>query len=153
VGVNEYIYQRRRIKSLIVYELKCSDGHRFEGWFKDRSAFEEQRTKKEIACPVCGSTDISLMLSSVAIKGKDSQSLSEKIKDGRAALKTIRRIQEYFNENFEEVGDKFSEIALRIHHGEEEGRNIKGVATESDEEMLREEGVQYIKIKFPKYDG
>ena len=138
---------------MIVYELKCRDGHRFEGWFKDRNAFEEQRAQKEIECPVCGSTDISMVLSPVAIKGKENQSFSEKGRNGRDALKTIRKIREYFSNNFEEVGDKFSEVALRIQKGEEEPRNIKGVATEREEEMLREEGVQYIKINLPKYDA
>ena len=138
---------------MIVYELKCGDGHRFEGWFQDRNAFEEQRTQRKIECPVCGNTDISMILSPVAIRGRESHALPEKIQNGREALKTIRRIQEYFNKNFEEVGDKFSEVALRMQNGEEEPRNIKGVATESEEEMLREEGVQYIKITLPKYDG
>ncbi len=136
---------------MIVYELKCGNGHRFEAWFKDISAFEEQKTNKEVACPVCGNTDISLMLSPVAIRGKETQSSSEKSR--REALQTIRKVKEYFEKNFEEVGDKFSEIALRIHRGEEEPRNIKGVATEAQEETLREEGVQYIKIAFPKYDS
>ncbi len=91
------------------------------------------------------------MLSPVAIRGKETQSSSEKSR--REALQTIRKVKEYFEKNFEEVGDKFSEIALRIHRGEEEPRNIKGVATEAQEETLREEGVQYIKIAFPKYDS
>ena len=51
------------------------------------------------------------------------------------------------------MGDKFAEVALRIHHGEEDGRNIRGTTTGSEEETLREEGVQFIKIPLPKFDG
>ena len=31
---------------MIIYDLKCRDGHKFEGWFKDRGAFEEQNGAK-----------------------------------------------------------------------------------------------------------
>jgi len=97
--------------------------------------------------------DISMVLSGTAIRGKENCSLPEKIKNGRETLKTIQRIQQYFDKNFEEVGDRFSEVALRMQNGDEEPRNIKGVATEGEEDMLREKGVQYFKIIFPKYNG
>jgi hypothetical protein len=60
---------------------------------------------------------------------------------------------EYLDKNFDDVGKKFAEVALRIHHGEEEGRNIKGITTENEEETLREEGVQFFKIPVPKFDS
>jgi hypothetical protein len=62
-------------------------------------------------------------------------------------------LQEYIHKNFDNVGDKFAEVALRIHHGEEDSRNIRGTATGSEEETLREEGVQFIKMPLPKFDG
>ena len=69
------------------------------------------------------------------------------------AAEDIRELHEYIQKNFDNVGDKFAEVALRIHHGEEDGRNIRGTTTGSEEETLREEGVQFIKISLPKYDG
>ena len=56
---------------MIIYDLKCRDGHKFEGWFKDRSAFEEQKAKTLIACPVCGIDDVTMIPSSVTIVGKE----------------------------------------------------------------------------------
>ena len=68
-------------------------------------------------------------------------------------LKILREFQEYIHKNFDDVGDKFAEVALRIHHGEEDKRNIKGTTTQSEEETLRDEGVRFIKLPLPKFDA
>lgn len=138
---------------MIIYDLKCRDGHKFEGWFKDRGAFEEQRLQKLIACPVCGNTEAVLIPSSVAVRGRDSRSAATTTQNGEPPLKLLRALQEHIHKNFDNVGEKFAEVALRIHHGEEESRNISGTATGSEEETLREEGVQFVKMPLPKFDG
>jgi len=137
---------------VIIYDLKCRDGHKFEGWFKDRGAFDEQRLQKLIACPICGTTETVLIPSSVAVMGRDNRSASTAMQKGEPPLKLIRALQEYIHNNFDNVGGKFAEVALRIHHGEEESRNISGTATGSEEETLREEGVEFIKMPMPKFD-
>jgi hypothetical protein len=138
---------------VIIYDLRCRDGHKFEGWFKDRGAFEEQKAKQLIACPVCGITDAAVVPSSVAIMGRDSRPAEEKPAPGTSPLKILREFQEYIHKNFDDVGDKFAEVALRIHQGEEDGRNIRGTTTQSEEETLREEGVQFIKLPLPEFDA
>jgi hypothetical protein len=138
---------------VIIYDLKCRDGHKFEGWFKDRGAFDEQRLQKLIACPVCGNTEAVLIPSSAVVRGRDNRSAATTTQNGEPPLKLLRALQEYIHKNFDNVGDKFAEVALRIHHGEEDSRNISGTATRSEEETLREEGVQFIKMPLPKFDG
>lgn len=138
---------------MIIYDLKCRDGHKFEGWFKDRGAFEEQAAKQIIACPVCGNTETALIPSSVAIMGRDSRSAAVNPEAGPSPQKILREFHEFVQKNFDDVGDKFAEVALRIHHGEEDKRSIRGTTTGNEEETLREEGVQFIKIPLPKFDG
>lgn len=138
---------------MIIYDLKCRDGHKFEGWFKDRGIFEEQRSQQLIACPVCGNTDASLVPSSVAIMGRETRADAPKPGVGTAPQKALREFREHIQKNFDDVGDKFAEVALRIHHGEEDKRNIRGTTTENEEEVLREEGVQFIKLPLPKYES
>ena len=138
---------------MIIYDLQCRDGHKFEGWFKDRGAFDEQRLQKLIACPVCGTTETALIPSSAVVRGRDNRSAATTTQNGEPPLKLIRALQEHIHKNFDNVGDKFAEVALRIHHGEEESRNIRGTATGSEEETLREEGVPFIKMPLPKFDG
>jgi hypothetical protein len=138
---------------VIIYDLKCKGGHTFEGWFKDIQTFESQKTRKLVTCPVCQNADVDIVLSSVAMMGKDTKELERQRTKDYAPAKTFQRVKEYLDKNFEDLGDKFAEVALKIHHGEEDGRNIKGTTTEHEEDMLKEEGVPFIKIALPKFDG
>lgn len=138
---------------MIIYDLRCRAGHKFEGWFKDRAAFEKQREEKIIACPVCGGTEVEVVPSSVSLMGKDKGAAAEKLKAEVAPLKRLKEFKAYIQENFDDVGERFAEVALRIHRGEEEGRNIRGTTTKSEEEALREEGVQFIKLLLPEFDA
>ncbi|MCE5282138.1 MAG: DUF1178 family protein [Deltaproteobacteria bacterium] len=138
---------------MIIYDLKCQRGHKFEGWFKDRAAFEKQKAKKLVACPVCGGTDVIMVPSSVTIMGKDSQPVGERMKAAGSPQKVLNELKDYIRQNFDDVGDKFADVALRIHHGEEDRRNIRGTTTQSEEETLRDEGVQFVKLALPEFDA
>lgn len=59
---------------MIVYDLRCENGHMFEGWFKDSGAFVDQQAQGRIACPVCGSASNEVALSSVMYIGKEGSS-------------------------------------------------------------------------------
>jgi hypothetical protein len=57
---------------MIVYTLNCAEGHEFEGWFRDRAAFDEQARAGHVACPVCGGTAITRGLSAPRLnRGED----------------------------------------------------------------------------------
>lgn len=68
-------------------------------------------------------------------------------------MKDLRMLHEYIDKTFEDVGSKFAEVALKIHIGEEDNRNIKGTTTKTEEDTLREEGIPFIKIPIPKFDS
>jgi hypothetical protein len=141
------------MRSVIIYDLKCKKNHKFEGWFKDRSNFEEQKISKLITCPVCGGSDVDMVPSTVAIMGKDLKEPRRGDVTEVSAMKMLQALNEYIGKNFEDVGEKFAEVALKIHHGDEERRNIKGTTTPREEETLREEGVDFVKIPVPKFDS
>lgn len=46
-----------------VFNLSCEGSHVFEGWFASLEAFGVQSRRRLIACPVCGSTEVTKMLS------------------------------------------------------------------------------------------
>ena len=46
------------IGSMILFTLRCTRGHQFEGWFRDGDGFEAQRRLGEISCPECGETKV-----------------------------------------------------------------------------------------------
>jgi len=138
---------------VIIYDLRCENGHKFEGWFQDRAAFETQKTQKLISCPICDGYDIEMVPSSIAIMGKDVKSSENYHTKELSPMKALKAVHDYIDKHFEDVGDNFANVALKIHHGNEEGRNIRGTTTEREEENLREEGVQFFKIPLIKYDG
>ena len=91
--------------------------------------------------------------SSITIMGKDSRVADNLREKELSPFKTLQLLHQYIDKNFEDVGDKFAEVALKIHFGEEEKRNIKGTTTPQEENNLREEGVQFIKIPGLKMDS
>ena len=43
---------------MIVFDLSCDFGHRFEGWFGSSDDFADQQNRGLIACPECGSSQV-----------------------------------------------------------------------------------------------
>ena len=58
---------------MIVFDLECGHGHRFEGWFNNTASFEEQNLKKLVTCPICSDTQVRRVLSPVATKTARSE--------------------------------------------------------------------------------
>ena len=130
---------------MIVFDLNCSNGHSFEGWFKDLESFNEQNSKGMITCPFCKSISINRLLSPVAIKS--SQGEEKKPPEIKPDYQKLANgVMEYIKNNFDDVGTDFTKEALKMHYGVAEKRNIRGSATEGEEETLRDEGIKYIKV-------
>ena len=138
---------------MIIYDLKCENGHAFEGWFKDRENFVLQHSKKPVSCPICNSSGVEIVPSSITIMGKESRTENKSRSKELSGMGALKMLHQYIDKNFEDVGDKFAEVALKIHYGDEEKRNIKGTSTPREEETLKEEGVQYFKIPVAKMDS
>lgn len=43
---------------MIVFELCCAQGHRFEGWFASSDAFAHQQQRGLVACPMCDDAQV-----------------------------------------------------------------------------------------------
>lgn len=135
---------------MIAYDLKCSNGHTFEGWFKDSKAFNKQLKDDLVACPICDDNDVTRVPSTFAIKGSTQQTPCETPQISPEEM--TRAIAHYVDKTFDNVGADFTEEALKIHYGVNEPRNIRGVSTPQEEETLRKEGVDFIKFPAPAED-
>ena len=135
---------------MIVFDLECLLGHAFEGWFDSAEAFEEQADKGFVSCPVCGHTSVRRVMSPVAVK--KSASKPERPEAAIDYRRLAREVVNYIRDHFEDVGPKFATEALKIHHGAAERRNIKGVASDAEEKLLKDEGVEFFKLPAPKTD-
>jgi len=130
---------------MIAFDLECSNGHTFEGWFADSSAFEEQLAEGLVSCPTCNDTEVHRILSPVAIRS--SSRPPEERKTAIDYQRLAREVVNYIDRNFENMGTDFAKEALKIHYGVADKRNIRGVATDAEEKTLKEEGVEF--FKFP----
>lgn len=133
---------------MIAYDLQCSHGHRFEGWFEDSKSFERQKKRGLLACPICDDTAISKIPSTFAIKGSTGTMAIDPHADVDRA-KLGRKIAEFVEKNFDNVGADFAEEALKMHYGVTEPRNIRGVSTPKEEATLKNEGISFFKVPIP----
>jgi hypothetical protein len=130
---------------MIAFDLFCSNGHKFECWFKDSTSFEEQKEAGILTCPICDDNQIERAFSPFAIRRG-----GEKEKEGMDPQRALKLIHDYLDKHFEDVGADFYKEALKIHYGEKEKKNIKGTATTEEEVILKEEGVQFFKVPIIK---
>lgn len=164
--------------SLKVFDLHCEHGHTFEGWFNASQPFDKQLSNGMVTCPMCGSTDIVRKLSAPRINlGRGKPSASENTAnnntDNQVSMQSdnksansadlalpspeqIRQIQakilghmRAMVKNSEDVGDRFTAEAIKMHKGEVAERPIKGTATTEERQQLKEEGVSVMPL--PKF--
>jgi hypothetical protein len=136
---------------MIVFDLKCLHGHTFEGWFDDGKAYEDQKARGLLTCPVCNNADISKIPTAFSIKASHPE------KSPALALKELSRLEKtlaaFIEKNFDNVGSRFATEALKIHYGVTEPRNIRGTSTQEEEKTLKEEGIEFIKVPVVSDDG
>ncbi len=129
---------------MIVFDLKCFQGHQFEGWFDDGKAYEDQKARGLLTCPICNDADITKIPTAFSIKSSPPE------KSPALALKELFRLEKkltaFIENNFDNVGSRFAAEALKIHYGVTEPRNIRGTSTLSEEKTLKEEGIEFIKV-------
>ena len=52
---------------MIIFDLSCDNGHKFEGWFRSADDFDQQLQTRLITCPQCDSHVVQRIPSVVAI--------------------------------------------------------------------------------------
>ena len=125
---------------MISFNLTCSKGHEFGGWFPSSESFEKQINKKQIPCPDCGDTAVSKSIMAPAVTAKSTVKAKRKAEAAKLR-KMLTEVRDHVEKNFDDVGDEFPEEARRIYYGESEVRDIYGNASDEEAEDLAEEGV------------
>ena len=142
---------------MIRYSLRCRDDHSFDSWFKGAEAFAALQAAGQVACPVCGSTEVRKDLMAPAVrtarkaegagphKGEGRPDLTAPASDLEEKLAALRR---QIEENSEYVGMNFAAEARRMHAGETPGRAIHGEARPEEARALIEEGLPVAPLPF-----
>lgn len=133
-----------------VLDLRCANGHGFEGWFGSDDEFLEQNGRGAIECPLCGDLVISRLPSAPRLNLSGAQPAAEpgppEAFDPQVAwMKAVRSLLK----NTDDVGERFPDEARRIHYGEIAPRGIRGQASNEQREALREEGIEVATIALP----
>ncbi|MBO9579382.1 MAG: DUF1178 family protein [Sphingobium sp.] len=147
---------------MISFDLKCIHDHVFEGWFRSSGDYEEQRGRRQIACPVCGSADVAkaVMAPAVAAKGnrRDAATAPASIamtsgSPDQAKLEemlgALAKAQTEMLEKSQWVGDKFAEQARAMYYGEAEQAPIHGTTNAQEARAMMEEGVPVAPLIVP----
>ena len=138
---------------MIVFDLHCKDGHRFEGWFGSAKEFASQKKRGLLSCPTCGDGTISRGLSAPRLNmgaQEPKKQLPAPVqktpdmegKDAFAVAQILysRMLDEILTKS-EDVGAKFPEEARKIYYQESPSRAIRGQATRDEHDALVDEGI------------
>jgi len=160
---------------MIVYDLTCSQGHGFEGWFGSSADFAAQQARGMVTCPQCGCGEVVKAPMAPAVGKKGNQigagngaprgkpAAPEAGPTGPArpmanapmppqvaeALGKLAEAQARALKDSTWVGKSFVEQSRAMHYGERDHAPIHGEATIAEAQALAEEGVPVAALPFP----
>ena len=154
---------------MIVFDLACTHGHRFEGWFNSSAGFAEQRERRLIACPVCSDTDVDKAVMAPRLTAKGNQRavvpatapdanvpMTNALPDGgvseaamRALVAAVAAKQAEMLPQSRWVGRDFAPAARAMHEGRAEAELIHGSVSPDEAAALRDDGVAALPLLVP----
>jgi hypothetical protein len=145
---------------VIVYNLGCTNDHRFEGWFSSVDDFERQTSAKQLNCPLCGSDSISRLPHASYVSTGSAERQAEPDSQPTKGLprtyanlgaELLANLIDKVIENTEDVGRAFPEEARKIHYKEAPERRIRGSASTKEVDALRDEGIEVVALPIPPH--
>lgn len=144
---------------MIVFDLACPVGHRFEGWFASSQAFDSQRAQGLVGCPHCGSSEVAKAPMAPAVPAKTNSRVADAGRKNSVAgnlppevAKAMHALAEAQAKALKDstwVGDQFAEQSRAMHYGEQDQATIHGQATRAEAAALVEEGIAVSRLPFP----
>ena len=134
---------------MIVFDLRCDEGHVFEAWFGSSATYEAQREAGQVACPMCGNTDIEKAVMAPRVAAKGNRQADVPPAAVKQALAMLAAKQAKALEGSEWAGGTFATRARAMHAGEEADAPIHGQASVAEAKALVEEGVPIAPLPLP----
>lgn len=152
---------------MIVFDLSCGQGHRFEGWFGSSDDFASQKTRGLLSCPQCGDGAVEKAPMAPAVPRKGNQRSDVSVPglgaaapmqqmsnapvppEVQQALAKLAEAQARALKDSKWVGSRFAEDARAMHYGEIDPVPIHGEASLEDAKRLLDEGVEIAPLPFP----
>lgn len=152
---------------MIVFDLLCSKGHRFEGWFNSAADFASQKDRGLVSCPRCSTSSVERVPSATranlgaqppkpAPAPKATNMVKTPEMDGKDAFAIAQMLYSKMLDEIltktEDVGRDFADEARRIHYEEAPARAIRGQATNEEHDALVDEGIPVARFPLPPPD-
>ena len=140
---------------MIVFDLTCTENHRFEGWFASPDEYVRQEGAGMLACPVCGISAIrklpgsKVRTTAVAEPPTGAAARTTGAAGSSPQQVTLASFIEQIVASTEDVGRAFPEEARKIHYEEAPRRPIRGVATREEARELADEGIPVVSLPIP----
>ena len=149
--------------SLICKSQYCSKQKNFDGWFQNIEAFQNQKSKGLILCPLCGSDDVIKSLTTPSFRLSKVKSTEIEVEKKQVDDKNLRNpiklndkmndisillraMKKEIKKNSEFVGDDFVKEVRSMKVDKTKQRSIYGHGTKQEIEELKEEGVNVLNI-------
>ncbi len=133
---------------MIRYALRCDKGHDFEGWFRNSEGFDASRAAGQVACAICGSTNVEKALMAPAARASDKAE-TKPLRTPRNEVETaLEKLRDHVEANSDYVGLQFAAEARAMHAGSAPERPIHGEAKPEEARKLIEEGVPIAPLPF-----
>ncbi|MGE8140807.1 DUF1178 family protein [Novosphingobium sp. NPDC080210] len=144
---------------MIVFDLACDAGHRFEGWFASSDDFAGQQARGLVTCPECGSAEVTKAPMAPAVPRKGNQVAETRPQQAMVsaplppeAVEVLAKLAALQKEALKQsrwVGKDFAEQSREMHYGERDVETIHGQATLEEARDLLEEGIAVMPLPFP----
>lgn len=128
---------------MIVFDLRCGGGHVFEAWFASSEAFEDQRARKLVGCPICADVTVEKAVTAARLSGTGEGP------DPKAVLQALARAQAQMLAKSQWVGKDFAAKARAMHDGDAPHAPIHGQATADEAKALVTDGVPVAPLPLP----
>lgn len=123
---------------MIRYDLKCPNGHGFEGWFRSSADFDAQAESGALTCPQCGAGDIAKALMAPSVPRTPDTA--------QPAAHPLERLREWVDTHSEDTGRRFATEARAIHDGAAPARPIHGEASPDEVRSLLEDEIPVLPL-------
>jgi hypothetical protein len=145
---------------MIVFDLLCGDGHRFEGWFGSAKDFSTQKDRGQLSCPSCGTSEVTRVPSASRVNLGAAEPKPQVTPPARtpemegkdpfaiAQMLYSRMLDELLTKT-EDVGKAFPAEARKIFYREAPARGIRGEATAEEHDELVDEGIPVARLPLP----
>lgn len=143
---------------MIVFDLRCGNHHRFEGWFDSSEDYERQLGERLLTCPLCGNADVARLPHAPHVKtaGRERPARVDSTAPAprqyaNVGADVLAKVVDHIISNTEDVGAAFPEEARKIHYREAPERQIRGTASRDEVDALRDEGIEVVALRVPAH--